>query len=220
MVRSVPVKCIQPFRAVGDRIKVVYHGNIWQVRHLHTAVKSLRLWRPEFDLILRGPGDPSYIAELKRLAQRYGVENRLFFEPPVPFEQIVFAANKADIGYFSYANFSRQSEFVLPNKFFEYVMAGLALCVINLPEMARLTRQYNIGKLIPENSSQSIADTINSFTRSEIEDYKRASLKAAEELNWDHERTILVDACNALFGEIDPKGQTVQQRMPDELFAT
>jgi glycosyltransferase involved in cell wall biosynthesis len=202
VVRSVPEKQVQAFRPTGERIKVLYHGGIWHVRQLHAAIKSMPLWRPEFDLILRGDGDISYIAELRRLAHRYGLEGRVFFEGSVPFQRIIPEANKADIGYFSYANFSRQSQFVLPNKFFEYMMSGLALCVIDLAEMGRLVRKHDLGRCIPEHKPEAIAATINGFTRGEIDRYKRNSLKAAEELNWDRERQHMLAAYNELYGEM------------------
>jgi glycosyltransferase involved in cell wall biosynthesis len=198
VVRSVPLCQPQPFRPTGERIRVLYHGAIWHVRQLHVAIESMHLWRPEFDLVLRGDGDPAYIAELRRLIGRYGLEDRVFFEPAVPFDRIVPEANRADIGYLSYHNFSRQIEFALPNKFFEYVMAGLALCVSGFTEMGRLTRRYELGKLIPQHDPQAIAETINSFTRDEIDRCKKASVEAAKELNWDHEKRGLLAAYDEL----------------------
>jgi hypothetical protein len=200
VIRSIPFAQPQPFRPTGQRIKVLYHGGLWAVRQLHTAIESMPLWRPEFDLVLRGDGDADYLAQLRLRAQGLGVAHRVFIEPAVPFDRIIPEANQADIGYFSYANFSRQSEFVLPNKFFEYVMAGLAVCVVDLSEMGRLTRRYQLGKLIPHHSPAVIAETINSFTRDEIDRCKKASLAAAQELNWDHERQRLLAACDELFG--------------------
>jgi glycosyltransferase involved in cell wall biosynthesis len=198
VVRSVPLWQPQPFRPTGERIKVLYHGGIWHVRQLHVAIESMRRWRPEFDLVLRGDGDPSYIAELQRLVRRYDLDHRVFFEPVVPFDRIVPEANRADIGYLSYLNFSRQIEFALPNKFFEYVMAGLALAVGNFAEMGLLTRRYGFGKLIPQHTPDAIADTINSFTREEIDRCKMASIAGAQELNWEQEKQRLLAAYNDL----------------------
>jgi glycosyltransferase involved in cell wall biosynthesis len=203
VVRSVAMGEPQPFRPTGERIKVLYHGAIWHIRQLHVAIESMRLWRSEFDLVLRGEGDPSYLAELRRLVTRYGLADRVFFEPPVPFDQIIPAANKADIGYFSYENFSRQSEFVLPNKFFEYVTAGLALCVVDFTEMGRLTRRYGFGKLISQHTPPAIAEAINSFSREEIDRCKRASIAAAGELSWAREKVGLLAAYNGLIGAVD-----------------
>jgi glycosyltransferase involved in cell wall biosynthesis len=129
VVRSVPYKNIQSFVPCGEKIRVLYHGDISYVRGLHKAVRSLALWRSEFHLIIRGNGDPAYIEDLKKIASELGVANRLQIEPPVAFNQIIPEANRSDIGYFVHKDISPQKRFALPNKFFEYIMAGLALCV-------------------------------------------------------------------------------------------
>lgn len=200
VIRNVPFKNIQAFRPVGERIKVLYHGDLSRPREIHTAIASMRLWRDDIDLVLRGSGDRAYIADLKRLAERNGVSDRVFFEDAVPFTRIVPAANTADIGFFSYSAYSPQIRFSLPNKFFEYVMAGLAVCSnAEMEEVARVVERYGIGKLSPRHTPDLIAETINSFTREEIDAFKKASLRAAEELNWEAERGRLIEAYEAVF---------------------
>jgi len=199
VVRSTPFYNEQPLRPVGDRITVLYHGEIYASRGLHFLVRSMPLWRPEFCLVLRGYSDPSYVEELWRIASDLGVAGRVSIEPPVAFDQIVPAANRADIGYFVHQDISPQRRFVLPNKFFEYVMAGLALCVSDLPEMARLVRQYDLGVLVADCSEQTIADAINSFDRERIDAYKQRSVAAARELNWEAERRHLLSLYEELF---------------------
>ena len=188
VVRSVPFYSAQPFRATGDVITVLYHGEIFPTRMLHVAVRSLHLWRPEFRLVLRGYADKSYVELLHKIAGETGVAERLVIEPPVPFDQIVPAAHRADVGYFVHLDESPQRRFALPNKFFEYVMAGLALVVSDMPEMARLVREHELGALVPECDEESIARTINALDRDAIDRMKRNSLKAAGELNWDQEK--------------------------------
>lgn len=188
VVRSTPFYAEQPFRATGDVITVLYHGEIYPTRMLHTAVRSLRLWRPEFRLVLRGYADAAYIEELRQIASENGVSSRLVIEPPVPLAQIVSVANQADIGYFVHLDTSPQRRFALPNKFFEYVMAGLALVVSDMPEMARLVREHDLGALVPECEEEAIARVINSLDRVSIDRMKHGSLSAAKELNWEREK--------------------------------
>ena len=192
VVRSVPFYLARPFRPTGDVITVYYHGEIFPTRALHVAVRSMRLWRPEFRFVLRGYSDPVYVAQLRQIATEVGVADRLDILPPVPFDQIVPAANEADVGYFVHLDTSPQRRFALPNKFFEYVMAGLALVVSDLPEMARLVRQYELGALVPECDEESIARVINSLDRGRINEMKRHSLAAAKELNWDAEKESMM----------------------------
>ncbi len=188
IVRSLPFYSAQPFRITGDIVTVLYHGEIFPTRALHVAVRSMRLWRPEFRFVLRGYSDPAYVAQLWQIADEVGVADRLEIQPPVPFDQIVPAANEADVGYFVHLDTSPQRRFALPNKFFEYVMAGLALVVSDLPEMARLVRQYEFGELVPECEEENIARIINSLDRARIDEMKKNSLAAAKELNWDAEK--------------------------------
>lgn len=193
VVRSVPFFNSQPFRATGERITVMYLGEIFYMRGLHKAIKSMPLWRPEFHFVMQGNLDPRYGKELKRIAAEYGVADRVHFREPVPFNQIVPSANMADIGYFVHKDLSPQKRFVLPNKYFEYVMAGLALCVSDLPEMARLVNQFGFGRLVRGYDERAIADVINSFDRASIDDMKRKSLAAAQELNWDVEQRRMLE---------------------------
>ena len=199
VVRSVPFFVEQPFRPAGDTVTVMYHGEIYASRGLHFAVRSLPLWRPEFRLVLRGYSDPTYVEELRRIADELGVADRLSIEPPVAFHEIVPAANRADIGYFVHQDISPQRRFALPNKFFEYIMAGLALCVSDLPEMARLVRQHDLGALVTGCDEKTIADAINSFDRKNIDAYKQRSIKAARELNWETERCQMLSLYEELF---------------------
>ncbi|MFC7286920.1 asparagine synthase (glutamine-hydrolyzing) [Herminiimonas glaciei] len=192
VIRSTPFYSEQAFRPTGDTITVLYHGEIYASRGLHLAVQSMRLWRPEFRLVLRGYSDPLYIEELKKIARDNGVQDRLTIEAPVPFNQIVPSANQADIGYFVHQDNSPQRRFTLPNKFFEYVMAGIALCVSDLPEMAKLVKQHELGLLVSTYDEQAIADVINSFTKEKIDEMKRNSLLAARELNWEAEQKIML----------------------------
>lgn len=192
LIRSMPV--YRPFEAQepGAQLTVLYHGDISHVRGLHMAIASMPLWREEFHLLLRGSGDVAYIEKLRAQARALGLSERVHIEGPVPFDQIIPRANEADIGYFVHYDASPQKRFVLPNKFFEYVGAGLALCVSDLPEMARLTQRYNMGHLVANYDEQKIADCINAFDRASIIACKKNALKAAKELNWDEEKKKLL----------------------------
>ncbi len=194
VIRSVPFKTVQPFRPTGKKIEVLYHGDLSQRREIHTAIASLPLWRPEFYLRLRGSGDAPYLNRLRAQIAELGLEKRVIFEPPVPFDQIVPAANRADIGFFSFDGTSPQIRFTLPNKLFEYIMAGLCLCVGDTPEVNRIVSQYGNGELIATHSAEAIAAAINSLDRETIDARKKASIAAAEDLNWPAEKERLLQA--------------------------
>jgi len=202
VVRSVPFKNSQTFKPTGDTIDVLYHGDVSYARGLHKVIQSMPLWREEFTLTVRGSGDQEYLDFLGELAEDEGVSARVKIEGAVPFDRIIPEANQSDIGYFVHRDISPQKRFTLPNKFFEYIMAGTALCVSDLPEMARIVKRYDCGKLVPAYDVHEIAAVINSFTKESIDEYKKASIKASEELNWASEGRIMLEAYETAVDEI------------------
>ncbi|MBN8532751.1 MAG: glycosyltransferase [Rhizobiales bacterium] len=194
VVRSTPFFTEQPFRPTGPMIDVMYHGLVNPTRHLEIGVRSLALWRPEFRFTIRGPGPESYIAHLKELARELGVEDRLAIKPPVPFHDLIPTANKADIGYLAFMNYSRQRQFASPNKFFEYIMAGLAMAVMDVPELAPVVTSHRNGAVISDFTPEDIARCINSFDAARIDACKKASLELAKELCWEREQARMIEA--------------------------
>jgi glycosyltransferase involved in cell wall biosynthesis len=200
VVRSIPPRAQMPFRETGERINVLYHGIVYPVRGMELALESLRLWRPEFHLTVRGPGKADYCENLRHYARELGVADRFTLEPPVLYDRIISEANKADIGYFVHKDTSPQKRFALPNKFFEYISAGLALCVSDLPEMAKIMKAYDLGVLVNGYSAEEVAAQINALSREEIDRYKRNALEAAQRLCWEQEALVMVERYNGTLG--------------------
>lgn len=199
VVRNVSFYEQMPFRAPGESMHVLYHGILYEARGLEEAIRSMPLWRPEFHLVIRGPGSEDYVRSLLDLARRVGVEKRLRVEPPVPLTELVAAANRYDIGFFASADYSPQKKFTAPNKLFEYVMAGLALCVSDLPEMRKVVVDHDVGRTFADLRPETIAAAINGFEPVSISAYKRRSLEAAKMLCWEHERQKLMDAYEMVY---------------------
>ena len=194
VVRSVPQYQRMPFRPTGARINLLYHGLAVPTRGLENAIRSVAHWREEFHFNIRAVGSSAYLDHLSQLARQLGVGHRVHILPAVPFGEMIQAANQADIGYVVLDNFGPQRAFTLPNKFFEYTMAGLATIASNLVELARLTRQYDLGRLVDGTDPRVIADCVNGLDRPSIDTFKRNALAAAEELCWDKEQDHLIRA--------------------------
>lgn len=210
VVRNTPNYEAVSFRPTGQRISALYHGAVSPGRGLEACIESAQQWRPEFQLAIRGPSSESYLASLVALAQRYDVADRIEFLPAVPMTELVRSAAQADIGLFALPSHSLHNVNALPNKFFEYTMAGLALCVSDLPEMSRLLRQHDLGVLIESPDPAAIAAAINSLTPNRIDQFKGNALAAAKTLNWSAEGQKLVALCDEVAPEIDTR--------PDQLI--
>ena len=193
VMRNVPLHSAHPFRPVSGTRKLLYHGLVDAARDLDLAVHAAALWTSDTQLIIRGPSEGTTSAQLAALAAELGVSHKVAIEPAVPFVDMLARANEADIGYFVYRDGSPQRRFVLPNKFFEYQMAGLALIISDLPEMAALTRRYDSGTIVRELTPETIARAIDSLSDDRINTCKLNALKAAKTLCWEQEQDVLLE---------------------------
>jgi glycosyltransferase involved in cell wall biosynthesis len=192
-----------PVRSTGERITALYHGILAPTRGLEEAIASAPEWKPDIHLVIRGNGPESYVSELNALIDRMNVRDRVTIEGPVPAVQMVDRANAAaDVGYFVQAEISPQKRFTLPNKFFEYVTARLALCVSDLPEMARFVNEHDLGVLVGEATPASIAAALNGLDRDAIDRFKRHSAEAARILDWNREKEVML----RLYDRLVPPG--------------
>lgn len=204
-VRNMPRYEETAFRPVHEPIRVLYHGIVIPGRALEETIASVARWQPGRTLTIRGPGTEHYLASLRALAAAHGVADRIAFAPPVPVTALVREASEFDLGLFALPGHSAQNRFVLPNKLFEYVMAGLAVCVSDLPEMRTIVERNALGRIFADVTPEGIAQAVNSMQAGEIEAGKRASLAAARELNWEAESGKLLKLAISITGH-SPKG--------------
>lgn len=198
VIRNVPPLTEVTSHPLGQPIRVLYHGVVSPGRGLETCIRSVPLWRQGYTLTIRGPATPGYRAALAREVAAAGVSDRVTLADPVPMTELVREAAAFDIGLFCLPASSLQNRLALPNKLFEYTMAGLALCVSALPEMAAIVREHELGALIEGETPEAVATAINTLDTAALARCRSNALKAREALNWEREGSRLVDACAAL----------------------
>jgi glycosyltransferase involved in cell wall biosynthesis len=189
------------------RIRIIHHGMAMRDRRLEEIIEiaSLLDSRYTLDFILVDK-DPGYIDELKGRAARVAM-GRVSFLDPVPPAEIAPTINRYDVGLpwippvnFNYAR-------ALPNKFFESIMAGLAIAIGPSPEMARIVRQYKLGVVADSFEPAAMARLLNALPPEEINRMKQCSLLAARELNADVEMGKLLDIYRRLLPAPGPAKQ-------------
>ncbi|MDQ1709308.1 MAG: hypothetical protein QOG49_693 [Frankiaceae bacterium] len=188
VIRNAPAYVETQFRAPADPLVVLFHGGLHADRGLEPLIDSVPLWSAGRRLLIRGTGDADYVERLRRRAATSPAAGRISFEPAVAPGEVIARANAtADIGIHPMPAISNQTRFALPNKFFEYTMAGLALCVLEGTEMGSLVGRYGTGTLMRESTAEAIAAAVNTMDPAAVSEFKQRSLTAAKTLAWESE---------------------------------
>lgn len=185
-----------------DRIRLIHHGVANRNRHLESMIQTIALCDRRFSLhFMLVENDPAYVNSLERLADQLA-PNRVTFHPPVAPEDIVRRIAEYDMGFFLLdfqKNYNHQV--ALPNKFFEFMAAGLAVCIGPSPLMAEITQSYGLGCVAPTFEPKDVAAMLNSFNAEQLLVMRRAARQAAKQFNATHEMGKLLSLYNQLLGE-------------------
>jgi hypothetical protein len=138
-----------------------------------------------------------YIAKLRAMAEAKS-PGRVSFAQPVPYARLVQILNMFDVGIYILVGRNLNDMYALPNKLFEFIMAGLCVAIGPSVEMAKVVKQYDCGIVAADHSLEAVAAALRSLTPADIDYYKRKSLEAANELNAETEKQKLT----ALYDEL------------------
>lgn len=108
---------------------------------------------------------------------------------PVPGPDVVQAASCADIGLIPFLPTCLNHYYSTPNKLFEYMSAGLAVCGSDIPEISRFVKEYQLGNLFDPYAPNDIADALHDMaTSGQLQEQRqRAAENAQSRWNWEAE---------------------------------
>jgi glycosyltransferase involved in cell wall biosynthesis len=171
---------------VENKLTVLFHGHFRPGRGLIDLLRSVVLV-PEVQLILIGGGELKQ--QLIDLSQTLNISERVVFQDYIPTDNLISTAAQADIGVVLFEPGSANYAHALPNKFFEYIMAGLPVVTSNIDTLQYYVDKYQLGMTTDPNDIRAISDVLTHIhhNRNQLKEWQRNTLKAAKELNWNNE---------------------------------
>lgn len=126
---------------------LVYSGGVTKARGVETAVEAL----PSLPGVHLAVVSVPHIAiapveQLRALAGRLGVGDRVHFLDPVRPDEVVAFLSSADVGLIPILRYPSH-EMALPNKVFEYAFAGLPVVTSDMPSLTEFMHQSGIGEV-------------------------------------------------------------------------
>ena len=142
-------------------------------------------------LMLVGDGDVMPV--VKELIKLNRLEDKVKIYGRRPYEEMMQFTMHADLGLTLDKPLSKNYEFSLPNKVFDYMHAGTPILASRLIEIERVINTHKVGVILTEVSPDAIATAISEL-KSQPElllQLKEACRKASEIENWENEQQKL-----------------------------
>lgn len=188
VIRNLPV--LRPLPTAGKREPILlFQGAVNKARGFEYLIPAMK--QIPYKLVVCGDGN--FMDSLKRLIHENRVEDKVELKGMMLPEDLRTWAAKASLGIGLAEKDGINQYHALPNKFLDYMHAGLPQIAMNFPEYQRINQQFQIAVLLDELSVESIASIINTTMQDKhlLEQMQINALIAREIYCWQKEEAIL-----------------------------
>ncbi|NBC17673.1 MAG: glycosyltransferase [Bacteroidetes bacterium] len=145
-----------------DTCLLLHQGSVQKDRGCEHLVDAMRDVDGAVLVFLGGgPRKP----ELQQHVTREGLGDRVRFLDPVPPDDLLPVTASADVGITLLEDTCLNHRFALPNKLFEYLMAGLPVLASDLPEIRSVVDGHEVGLLVDPSDRRALVDALRRLVR-------------------------------------------------------
>ncbi|ROL61802.1 glycosyltransferase [Bacteroidetes/Chlorobi group bacterium ChocPot_Mid] len=185
----------EKFKIPQDKKILIYQGMISEGRGIIPAIKALSHLE---DFVFCIFGDGILRKEAMQLSEKLGLTNKVIFAGNINYSELHQWTCSADIGLALIEPISYSYNLALPNKLFEYCMAGIPSLVSDLPAMKQIIDEFGIGLAInPDSEPKDIAGAISKIAQKDnYTKFKNACANASYRLSFDSQDNIVMSLFN------------------------
>jgi len=171
---------------------LVYQGSIQENRGVEESIGAVADHLEDCVLVVIGYGHHRPV--LEQMVEERELGQKVKFFGPIPNDELLFYTSSADVGMCCIRGNSLSYRWSLPNKLFEYMMAGIPVVASDFEEMGRVVREEGVGTVCDPDEPESIAAAVAAIVDdpAAADGYRRATRTAIERYNWGVEEKVLL----------------------------
>jgi glycosyltransferase involved in cell wall biosynthesis len=180
----------------GESLVFLYQGRLAPGRGVERFIRVFQRASPARHIVFMGYGP---LTDVVMAAAREG--GSIHFLPAVEPKRVLDYTTGADVGVIGVEDTCLNNRYSLPNKLFEYLLAGVPILCPDLPEMRRVVLENGCGWADP-GSDEGLLALIDQLGRDEIL-AKRQQARAARPLySWQKEEKSLLAAYRSVLESV------------------
>ena len=172
----------EKFKIDKEQIIFLYQGAISLNRGIEHLLEAFE--KSNKVIIFMGYG--TLVDLVKKQASIF--EN-IFYHEAVKPDVLLNYTSSADIGFCLIENSCKSYDYCMPNKMFEYLMAGIPVLVSNLAELSKFINKNKVGMII--NKDINILEIIDNLSFNDIKQYQNNIEKLKLQYNWEKQEEKL-----------------------------
>lgn len=176
---------------------LLYQGAVNEARAFEQLIPALK----QINCKLIICGDGNFMPRLRELIRLNKAEDKVELKGMLSPDDLWAISQKATIGMGVAENTGINQYLALPNKFFDYIHAGLPQIAMNFPEYQKINKQFEVAVLLNDIAPERIAETVNNLLQNDVlyQKLRQNCLRARQVLNWQQEEKKLLDFYQSVF---------------------
>jgi glycosyltransferase involved in cell wall biosynthesis len=197
VIKNMPL-CNQSFKnTIGINIElpenkkiILYQGALNIGRGIEQVI-DLMEYIDNTIFVIAGSG--TIEKSLKQRVSEKKLFDKIIFTGKIPFEQLNKLTIKANVGLVLQEDISLSYHYVLPNRLFDFINAGVPVIASALPEIKRIVEAENIGLIVNDLNEPELMQKIKRLLDDQmlIDKTKRAILDCKSKYCWENEEKEL-----------------------------
>lgn len=180
-----PVNYIKKYKLKPGSKIILYQGIVVTGRGIDTYLQAVK---SDESLVLVILGGGEHLEHYRTETGKLGITERVIFAGKISQNELPDYTSGAFAGLSIIDNTSINNYYALPNKLFEYIMAGLPVIVSDLPQMKKIVELYGTGAVVQSGNADELLRVIDEWKNPEVYvKLKENCESASQELNWETE---------------------------------
>ncbi len=172
---------------------LLYQGGLWAKRGVEDVVMASSFLHENWVTVFMGYGP---------LQNNLPISARLRFVEPKPQSELLAWTAGATLGVIPYPDDNLNHRYCLPNKLWEFPLAGVPIVARKLPDMEHMINTWNIGTTYDrKGDGRTLSDTILQLPKQKHQKMIANCKLFAEQENWEKYQAVFLETIDNLMAK-------------------
>lgn len=180
------------FNIPAEHIVFIYQGGLFPGRRIEQLIRVFARAKPGRHVLFMGYGKLESVVK-----EAVVVHPNIHYSPAVSPADVLRHTAGADVGLVGVANVCLSYYYSLPNKLFEYILAGLPAIMPAYPEMVRTADSTGVGWTVEEEDAAWL-EVVNRLDWAAVNAAKAQARISTKAFSWENEERHFLKIVRAL----------------------